>query len=184
MSAPEPSEQALVERAKRDPEAFGQLYDIYFPRIYSFIYRRAGDQATAEDLTSETFLKALRSIGQYRYTGQPFSAWLFRIATNVIADHFRRNRGVEPLAGRLPVPDGAPGPEEAALREDRREAILRALAELTPEQQDVVLLRFEQGFRLREIAGLRGKTEGAVKALMFRALHSLREKLEERGVRL
>lgn len=183
MSAPEPSEQALVERAKADPEAFGQLYDLYFPRIYSYICRRTGDQASAEDLTSETFFKALRSIGQYRYTGQPFSAWLFRIATNVLTDHFRRQRFVQPLDRHAGMPDGHWGPEEAAIRQDRRQAILRALAELTPEQQDVVLLRFEQGFRLKEIAGLLGKTEGAVKALMFRALHNLREKLEDRGVR-
>lgn len=184
MAVRDPAEERdLVERAKEDPEAFGQLYDLYFDRIYSYVYRKVGDRTLAEDLTSDTFYKALTHIKQYRYTGQPFAAWLFRIAGNTVTDHFRSRRPTQSLDTGLPLASDVEAPEEAALRTDERAQIRRVLEQLTPEQQDVVLLRFTGDLPLKDIAEIVGKTEGAVKALMFRALHSLKAKLVESGVR-
>lgn len=176
-------EQELVERAKRDPEAFGDLYDMYFHRIYAYIYRKTGDRQAAEDLTSDTFMKALANIKSYRYTGQPFTAWLYRIASNVVTDYFRARRVTAPLDEGLQLTATGPGPEEAALRLDDQQAVARAIQNLSPDQQDVILLRFSAGLKLKEIAQVVGKTEGAVKALMFRALGGLKGKLSESGVR-
>lgn len=176
-------EQLLVEQAKRDPEAFGQLYDIYFTKIYAYIYRKTGDRQTAEDLTADTFMKALANIKGYKYTGQPFVAWLYRIASNVVTDYYRAHRTTAPLEEGYHLQAGGLTPEEAALQLDDQQAVARAIQTLSPDQQDVVLLRFSAGLRLKEIAQIIGKTEGAVKALMFRALGGLKAKLTESGVR-
>jgi RNA polymerase sigma-70 factor (ECF subfamily) len=176
-------EQFLVERAKRDPEAFGELYDLYFGRIYAYIYRKTGDRQAAEDLTSDTFMKALANIKTYRYTGQPFAAWLYRIASNVVTDYYRARKVTAPLDEGLQIPATGTSPEEAALRLDDQQAVARAIQTLSPDQQDVILLRFSGGLKLKEIAQVVGKTEGAVKALMFRALGGLKGKLTESGVR-
>src|SRR5256885_17148405 len=93
-------EQALVERAKRDPNAFGELYDRYLLQIYRFVYSRVRDQTIAEDVTSEVFMKALKSIGRYQDTGKPFSAWLYQIAVNSVADRYRAARPVGTSTGR------------------------------------------------------------------------------------
>ncbi|HYF92111.1 MAG TPA: sigma-70 family RNA polymerase sigma factor [Symbiobacteriaceae bacterium] len=180
--APE-DEKWLVERAKRDPEAFGELYDSHFDRIYAYIYRKTGDRQVAEDLTSETFMKALANIKGYNYTGQPFAAWLYRIASNVVTDHYRSRRVTTSLDEGLQIPDRGTSPEEAALRLDDQQAVARAIQSLSPDQQDVILLRFSGDMKLRDIGQVIGKTEGAVKALMFRALNSLKGKLTESGVR-
>jgi RNA polymerase sigma-70 factor (ECF subfamily) len=182
VQAPE-DEQWLVERAKRDPEAFGELYDIHFERIYAYIYRKTGDRQSAEDLTSETFMKALAAIKTYRYTGQPFVAWLYRIASNAVTDYYRARRVTTSLDEGIPLADRGTGPEEAALRLDDQQAVARAIQTLSPDQQDVILLRFSEDMKLKDIGQVVGKTEGAVKALMFRALNSLKGKLTESGVR-
>lgn len=178
-----PDEQLLVEQAKRDPEAFGHLYDIHFTRIYSYVYRKTGDRQVAEDLTSDTFMKALANIKGYKHTGQPFVAWLYRIASNVVTDHYRSRRVVSSLDEGVQLAATGTDPEEAALALDDQQAVARAIQTLSPDQQEVVLLRFSAGLRLREIAQVVGKTEGAVKALMFRALGGLKGKLTESGVR-
>lgn len=137
----------------------------------------------AEDLTSDTFMKALAGIGRYTYTGQPFAAWLFRIASNLVTDYYRIRRPAASLEEGALLPDSGPSPEESAILRDERQAVLQAIQTLSPDQQDVVLMRFSCDMKLREIAEVLGKTEGAVKALMFRALGSLRGKLSESGVR-
>lgn len=172
-----------MERAKRDPEAFGEIYDIHFDRIYAYIYRKTGDRQVAEDLTSDTFMKALANIKNYKFTGQPFAAWLYRIASNVVTDHYRARRPVTSLDEGLQMPATDTGPEEAVLHLDDQQAVARAIQTLSPDQQDVILLRFTGDLKLKEIAQVIGKTEGAVKALMFRALGSLKGKLMESGVR-
>jgi RNA polymerase sigma-70 factor (ECF subfamily) len=182
VQAPE-DEQWLVERAKRDPEAFGELYDIHFDRIYAYIYRKTGDRQSAEDLTSETFMKALAAIKSYRYTGQPFVAWLYRIASNAVTDYYRARRVTTSLDEGIPLADRGTSPEEAALRLDDQQAVARAIQTLSPDQQDVILLRFSEDMKLKDIGQVVGKSEGAVKALMFRALNSLKGKLTESGVR-
>ncbi|WP_273377525.1 sigma-70 family RNA polymerase sigma factor [Symbiobacterium thermophilum] len=175
-------EQRLVLRAQRDPEAFGELYDMHFDRIYAYIHRKTGDRQVAEDLTADTFLKALAHIQHYRYTGQPFAAWLYRIAANVVIDYYRVHRPTVQLDEGLSAAGGGPEPEEAALALDDRQAVSRALQALSPDQQDVVLMRFAGDMKLKDIAAAMGKTEGAVKALLFRALNTLRRKLSESGV--
>lgn len=177
-----PDEQELIEQAKRNPEAFGQLYDIYFGKIYSYIYRKTGDRQVAEDLTADTFTKALANMKAYKYIGQPFVAWLYRIAANLVADHYRSRRVTAPLDEGMQVAATEGDPEEAALAIDDQLAMARAIQTLSPDQQDVILLRFSSGLKLKEIAEVVGKTEGAVKALMFRALGGLKGKLTERGV--
>lgn len=128
-------------------------------------------------------MKALANIRGYRYTGQPFAAWLYRIASNAVTDFYRSRRATAPLDETTPLCASGVDPEEAALRLDDQEAIARAIATLSPDQQDVILLRFSGGLKLKEIAQVTGKTEGAVKALMFRALGGLKGKLTESGVR-
>lgn len=178
----ESDEQGLVERAKRNPEAFGALYDSHFDRIYAYIYRKTGDRQAAEDLTSETFMKALANIQGYRYTGQPFAAWLYRIASNLVTDYYRARRPMASLDEGLQMVAPGTTPEEAAVALDDQQAVMRAVQMLSPDQQDVVLMRFSGDMKLKDIATALGKTEGAVKALMFRALGSLKAKLTESGV--
>jgi RNA polymerase sigma-70 factor (ECF subfamily) len=179
----ESEEQWLVERAKRDPDAFGELYDRHFDRIYAYIYRKTGDRQAAEDLTSDTFMKALANLKGYTYTGQPFAAWLYRIASNLVTDYYRARRPVASLDEGLQMVAPGQTPEEAALALDDQQAVIRAIQTLSPDQQDVVLMRFNGDMKLKDIATALGKTEGAVKALMFRALGSLKGKLTESGVR-
>ncbi|MFZ5828016.1 MAG: sigma-70 family RNA polymerase sigma factor [Bacillota bacterium] len=179
----ESEEQWLVEKAKRDPEYFGELYDLHFDRIYAYIYRKTGDRQAAEDLTSETFMKALANLQGYKYTGQPFAAWLYRIASNLVTDYYRARRPVASLDEGLQTVAPGATPEEAALALDDQQAVIRAIQTLSPDQQDVVLMRFSGDMKLKDIATALGKTEGAVKALMFRALGSLKGKLTESGVR-
>lgn len=175
-------EQRLVQRAQRDPEAFGALYDMHFDRIYAYIHRKTGDRQVAEDLTADTFMKALAHIQHYRYTGQPFAAWLYRIASNVVIDYYRVQRPTVQLDEGLSAFSGGLEPEEAALALDDRQAVSRAMQALSPDQQDVILMRFAGDMKLKDIAVAMGKTEGAVKALLFRALGTLRRKLRESGV--
>lgn len=137
----------------------------------------------AEDLTSDTFMKALANIKNYQYTGQPFIAWLYRIASNVVTDYYRAHKVTASLDEGLQMASTAAGPEEAALSLDDQQAVAKAIRTLSPDQQDVVLLRFSGDLRLKEIAEVVGKSEGAVKALMFRALGALKSKLTESGVR-
>jgi RNA polymerase sigma-70 factor (ECF subfamily) len=179
----ESEEQWVVERAKGDPEAFGELYDLHFDRIYAYIYRKTGDRQAAEDLTSETFMKALANLKGYKYTGQPFAAWLYRIASNLVTDHYRARRPIASLDEGLQMVAPGTTPEEAAMALDDQQAVMRAIQTLSPDQQDVVLMRFAGDMKLKDIATALGKTEGAVKALMFRALGSLKGKLTESGVR-
>src|SRR5205807_2404142 len=107
MTLPRAYEDQLVERAKGDADAFGELYDHYFGQIYRFVYSRLRDQDAAEDVTSEVFFKALRAIGRYRSTGHPFSAWLYQISVNAIYDHYRSRRPTASLEGAMGVPDPA-----------------------------------------------------------------------------
>ncbi len=128
-------------------------------------------------------MKALANIKGYQYTGQPFAAWLYRIAGNLVTDYYRARKPVTTLDEGLQLAASGTSPEEAALALDDQQAVARAIQTLSPDQQDVVLMRFSGGLKLKEIAQAVGKTEGAVKALMFRALGSLKAKLTESGVR-
>lgn len=167
---------SLVEAAQRgDTEAFGQLYDRYVDVVHRYAYARLGDRALAEDVTSETFLRALRRIGTVSYRGRDVGAWFVTIARNLVLDHVKsgRNRyevvGVDPGdADRL-----IEGPEPAVLRRLSAEELLRCVRQLPPDQQECVVLRFLQGLSVAETATVMQRNTGAVKALQHRALRRL-----------
>jgi RNA polymerase sigma-70 factor (ECF subfamily) len=170
---------ALVEAAQNgDGEAFGQLYDRYVDMVHRYIaYRVGGNHALAEDLTSETFLRALRRITSFTWQGRDFGAWLVTIARNLIADHFKSSRyKLEHSTSDL-IEAGADrseaGPEDAVLAGITNATLLDAVKQLNPEQQECIVLRFLQGMSVAETAAVLGKNEGAIKALQYRAVKAL-----------
>lgn len=167
----------LVLRAKTgDTDAFGTLYDRYLDLVYRYVYFRVGSHPLAEDLTSETFLRALRRIADFTWQGRDFGAWLVTIARNLIADHFKsgRYRLEVSTAQVIDVPlDGPNIPENAVVTAMINERVLSAVRQLGPEQQECVVLRFLHGMSLAETALVMGKKSGAIKALQFRAIRAL-----------
>jgi RNA polymerase sigma-70 factor (ECF subfamily) len=166
----------LVERAQNgEAEAFGRLYDQYSDTVYRYIYYRVGSRATAEDLTSETFLRALRRIGTFTWQGRDFGAWLVTIARNLVADHFKSSRfRLEVTTGEmLDANEVERSPEESVLESLSNAALLDAVRRLNPQQQECVTLRFLQGLSVAETARTMGKNEGAIKTLQYRAVRTL-----------
>ncbi|MBB1243550.1 sigma-70 family RNA polymerase sigma factor [Streptomyces durbertensis] len=166
----------LVERAQGgEAEAFGQLYDQYSDTVYRYIYYRVGGKATAEDLTSETFLRALRRIGTFTWQGRDFGAWLVTIARNLVADHFKSSRfRLEVTTGEmLDANEVERSPEDSVLESLSNAALLDAVRRLNPQQQECVTLRFLQGLSVAETARIMGKNEGAIKTLQYRAVRTL-----------
>jgi RNA polymerase sigma-70 factor (ECF subfamily) len=182
--AKEAEERRLVEAAQRDRSRFADIYDEYFELVYAYAARRLRDRAEAEDLTAEVFRKALQSLPRFKWTGAPFASWLFRIASNLIADRVKRaarEGSAEPsLAAGLASP-GQPGStqtQQTDLEEcERRAELFRLLGELAEDQQRVVIMRFTEDKSIREIANELDRSEGAVKQLQFRALQTLRKKI-------
>jgi RNA polymerase sigma-70 factor (ECF subfamily) len=172
----------LVEAAQRgETEAFGRLYDHYSDTVYRYIYYRVGSKATAEDLTSETFLRALRRIGTFTWQGRDFGAWLVTIARNLVADHFKSSRfRLEVTTGEmLDANEVERSPEDDVLEQLSNEALLTAVRKLNPQQQECVTLRFLQGLSVAETARVMGKNEGAIKTLQYRAVRTLARLLPE-----
>ncbi|WP_214103348.1 sigma-70 family RNA polymerase sigma factor [Acrocarpospora catenulata] len=169
--------RTLVLRAKTgDTEAFGMLYDRYVDLVYRYVFFRVGSHPLAEDLTSDTFLRALRGITDYTWQGKDFGAWLVTIARNLVTDHFKsgRNRLEVSTAEVLDTPlDGPHIPENAVVTNMVNEHVMRAVQQLGPEQQECVILRFLYGMSLAETAVAMGKKSGAIKALQFRAIKAL-----------
>jgi RNA polymerase sigma-70 factor, ECF subfamily len=174
--------RALVERAQQgDREALEELYLIHFDRIYSYLHVSVGNRHDAEDLTTQTFLKMLEAIGKFRWQSAPFSAWLFRIAHNLAMDHFRATRRWQPEEEvPEPPPDESTSAEAGALQSIGRKSMLELIDDLSPEQQQVLTLKFLFNFGNGEVATILGKTEGAVKSLQHRALVSLQKQLAKR----
>jgi RNA polymerase sigma-70 factor, ECF subfamily len=176
---------ALVRQAQAgDAEAFGQLYDDYVEGIYRFCYYRVSSVSLAEDLTSETFFRALRSIGSFRWQGRDFGAWLTTIARNLVTDHYRSSRArLETVSSELPERDDlGPGPEDEAITRLTNEALGQALHALSAEQRDCLVMRFLQGLTTAQTAEVLGRSEGAVRQLQLRAVRSLARRLP-RGIR-
>ncbi|MFE7516198.1 ECF subfamily RNA polymerase sigma factor, BldN family [Streptomyces sp. NPDC057540] len=166
----------LVERAQAgEAEAFGRLYDQYSDTVYRYIYYRVGGKATAEDLTSETFLRALRRISTFTWQGRDFGAWLVTIARNLVADHFKSSRfRLEVTTGEmLDANEVERSPEDSVLESLSNAALLDAVRRLNPQQQECVTLRFLQGLSVAETARVMGKNEGAIKTLQYRAVRTL-----------
>ena len=165
----------LVERAQLgDRSALEELYLIHFDRIYSYLHMSVGSRHDAEDLTTQTFVKMLESIGRFRWQSAPFSAWLFRIAHNLAMDHFRARRRWQPEE-EIPEPAGVEedSAEEQALASIGDASLLELIARLSPEQRQVLTLKFVFRFSNGEAAAILDKTEGAVKSLQHRALATL-----------
>jgi RNA polymerase sigma-70 factor (ECF subfamily) len=169
-------EASLVTRAKEgDETAVSQLYRQYAPGIYGYIASRVGDPAVADDLTSEVFLRALEGLPRFEYRGISISSWLYRIAHDRTADHFRRQarRPTIPLEDELlPAQEGIDQEVDARLR---TEQLGKAIERLTAEQHQVILLRFVAGFKLKEIAYVMDRSTDAIKMLQLRALTRLRQ---------
>ena len=166
----------LVERAQGgESDAFGSLYDQYSDTVYRYIYYRVGGRATAEDLTSETFLRALRRIGTFTWQGRDFGAWLVTIARNLVADHFKSSRfRLEVTTGEmLDANEVERSPEDSVLESLSNAALLEAVRKLNPQQQECVTLRFLHGLSVAETARIMGKNEGAIKTLQYRAVRTL-----------
>ncbi|GAA2424897.1 hypothetical protein GCM10010191_41400 [Actinomadura vinacea] len=166
----------LVLRARDgDAEAFGDLYDHYVDLVYRYVYYRVGSHALTEDLTSDTFLRALRRMPSFSWQGKDFGAWLVTIARNLVADHFKSARyrleicTAELLEPALPQE----GPERLVLDAMTHRTLLEAVRELGSEQQECVVLRFLHGLSVAETALIMGKKTGAIKALQYRAVRSL-----------
>ena len=172
--------RALVERAQKgDRGALEELYLIHFDRIYSYLHMSVGNRHDAEDLTTQTFLKMLESIGKFKFQAAPFSAWLFRIAHNLAMDHFRAARRWQPEE-EVPEPPGQEelSAEDEAMHSIGRASMLELIDDLSPEQRQVLTLKFVFNFGNSEVATILGKTEGAVKSLQHRALVSLQKQID------
>ena len=177
---------ALVERAQAgDAEAFGRIYDRYLDTVFRFIYFRVGSRPLAEDLTADTFLRALKRIGSFTWQGRDLGAWLVTIARNLVADHFKSGRyRLEVTTGDVLDADTADrgpegSPELAVVDHITNMALLTAVRQLNPEQQECIVLRFLQGFSVAETAQAMGKNEGAIKALQYRAVRALHRLLPD-----
>jgi RNA polymerase sigma-70 factor (ECF subfamily) len=173
----------LVDQAQRgDRHALEELYLLHFDRIYSYLHMSVGNRHDAEDLTTQVFVKMLESIGNFRWRSAPFSAWLFRIAHNLAMDHFRANKRWQ-LEEEVPEPDPGEGSaaEEEALESIGRQSMLQLIEKLSPEQQQVLTLKFVFNFSNADAATILDKTDGAIKSLQHRALASLQRQLERSG---
>jgi RNA polymerase sigma-70 factor, ECF subfamily len=169
----------LVARGQQgDRDALEELYLIHFDRIYSYLHVSVGNRHDAEDLTTQTFLKMLEKIGSFRWQSAPFSAWLFRIAHNLAMDHFRARRRWQPEEEvPEPVGDAEPSAELKAMQTIGRESMLKLIDRLSPEQQQVLTLKFVFNLPNAEVAAILDKTEGAIKSLQHRALVSLQKQI-------
>ncbi|MBB6627397.1 sigma-70 family RNA polymerase sigma factor [Nocardioides sp. KIGAM211] len=176
---------ALVELARTgDSEAFGLLYDHYQQSVYRFLFYRTRSATLAEDLTSETFFRALRSMTNFRWQGKDFGAWLMTIARNLATDHFKAGRTrLEQTTEDMGLHDDATeGPEDAVLAGLTNEILLTALKDLPDEQRDCLIMRFLQGMSIAETAAVLGRSDGAVKQLQLRGVRNL-AKLMPDGIR-
>ena len=179
-------EQDLVHRAQNgDKEAFTELYEAYFGKLYRYVVVRIGNRAEAEDMTQQVFVKAYKSISSYRWRGVPFSAWLFRIAHNLVVDFFRKEstRPTVPLEESLMASND--NVQQVVERRLDVERVMAATRQLTAAQREVISLRFAGGLAIAEVARVMNKNEGAVKALQHSAIAALRRVLlvGENGVK-
>jgi RNA polymerase sigma-70 factor (ECF subfamily) len=177
-------DRLAVEAAKTDAKAFGELYERYVDRIYSYIFHRVGNVHDAEDLTSRTFFRAMSHLQSYEDKGLPFSAWLYRIAHNLVAN-WHRDRGRKPVVALDDVVLKSHAHEHpealAEAQEDVR--LLGALVRgLDPLRQELLLLKFREGFSNAEIATIMGRSEGAIKSLYHRTLLAMRKDLTKKGL--
>ena len=181
--SPEHVRELVARGQEGDRDALEELYLIHFDRIYSYLHVSVGNRHDAEDLTTQTFLKMLEKIGSFKWQSAPFSAWLFRIAHNLAMDHFRARRRWQPEE-EVPEPPGEeePSAELAAMQTIGRESMLKLIERLSPEQQQVLTLKFVFNLPNAEVGAILDKTEGAIKSLQHRALVSLQKQIARQEV--
>jgi len=168
-------ERLLIEAAQADPARFVAVYERYVGRIYTFVSRRTGNRAVAEDITSQVFERALEAIGRFEWRGLPVAAWLFRIASNALADHWRDRARTQ----QEPLPDV---PDKGELEDiERRVALYRHVEQLPDVQRRVILMRFVEEKSIRDVAAALDRSEGAVKQLQLRAVENLRKRMGGHG---
>ena len=180
-------ERELVRQAQKSPDAFAQLYDQYYPRIFGYVLRRSANLEAAQDITSETFLKALGKLWQFRWRSVSFSSWLYKIATNEINQYFRKaeykksisleelhEQGFEPVSPHDPESEVIEAEEKLAQHQEFLE-IQNKITRLPDKYQEVIALRFFEKKQINEIAEILGKREGTIKSLLHRAVEKLRE---------
>jgi RNA polymerase sigma-70 factor (ECF subfamily) len=173
MVEPDADDRVLVEAAQRDPSRFADLYERHFERVYAFVVRRVRDRDAAEDVTAEVFHRALANLPKYQWRGAPFGAWLFRIASNAIADRFKRS--AREAAAPAEVADTSVFPDVDHI--DRLARLFRLVDTLPADQRSVIIHRFVDERSIREVAQRLNKSEGAVKQLQLRALETLRARM-------
>ena len=171
----EADERLLVEAAQQDPARFAELYELNFERVYAYAVKRVGNRTEAEDVTAEVFHQALANLKRFEWRGIPFAAWLFRIAANLISDRWQRSGREVSDDSEIESAQTSPAEIEEV---ERRATLFRLVNTLPEEQRRVVVLRFVEDKSIKEVAREVGKTEGAVKQLQFRALTSLRARME------
>ena len=171
-------DKELVLAAKEDAEAFGRLYDKYYESIFRYIHHRTLDQALTEDLTSNTFFAALRHIGRYRWKQIPFGAWLYRIATNEIQMHYRRQKSVVASS----VQNSALSVSECSEIMEEYALLHQAILKLKPIYQTVITLRLLEEKTIMEISQITGRKVGTVKSQIHRGVEQLRRILEQKGI--
>jgi RNA polymerase sigma-70 factor (ECF subfamily) len=174
-------ERQLIEAAKHDPRHFAELYDAYFDRIYAFSIMRTRDREAAQDITSEVFHQALKNLSRFEWRGVPFSAWLYKIAANAIANRVTRNTREQTGSPVELAPESASCEELEAI--EQRADIWSLLRDLPADQRRVLEMRFVEEKSIRDIAAELGRSDGAVKQLQFRALQNVRDRLTLTGDR-
>lgn len=171
-------EKEIIQRAIRgESSAFGQLYDHYLPKIYRFVLLKVGRREEAEDLTQQVFLNALENIGTYRHRGHPFSSWLYRIARNSVIDYVRTKNEALSLDNLNIEPHIEPAIEKKLEMEIEMGTVMKALRQLTPEQQDIIIMKFVDELSNKEIAEALEKSEGAIRTIQHRAINKLKKLL-------
>ena len=182
-------EKDLIKKAQKEPEVFGKLYDKYYPQIFGYILKRVADLEIAQDITSETFFKALKNLWKFRWKNISISSWLYRIANNEIANYFRKNKkysisldklkekGFEPFALHNPEAEFLKAQKELKKHQDFLE-IQEKIAKLPIKYQEVIILRFFERKKIKEISEILGKKEGTIKSLLHRGLEKLKDLIE------
>lgn len=175
-------EDVLARASQGDKDAFGELYEHYTERIFNYVYYRTGNVHDAEDLTARVFQRAMNHIRNYTDRGIPFSAWLYRIAHNLVANwHRDRSRKQEIPLDDVPIlPAKGDHPETALVRTEQQDALLRLIRRLPSERQNLLILKFVENMSNAEIGQIMGRSEGAVKSLYHRTLLSLRDEIGDK----
>jgi len=183
---PECDDSVLIARAREDADAFGVLYERYVNRIYNYIFHRVGNLYDAEDLTSRVFFSAYSHLESYKEQGVPFTAWLYRIAHNLVAN-WHRDRSRRPVVSLEEIIVGNPlteHPEPLVEQEEAARHLAEAIRTLDPERRELLVLKVTEGLSNIEIGRIMGKSEGAIKSLYHRTLLSLRKELQRKGLEI